>query len=449
MRSLRLAVRSFVTTRLREGRRFRRLLAELESHERWDRAAIERYHEAALARVFRWCEQTPYYADRINVWRAGARSAREALDRMPLLDKETLRTRNAEFRRRGWSARFVHAGYTSGTTGSPITCWRDSAAITFENAALWRLFRWAGVELADRRAILRGDLVVPAARREPPFWVRASRTTLLLSSYHLAPQFFGAYVDALRRFDPAAVQAYPSSIALLAAWLVERGETLPLKAVITSSETLLDTQRELIERAFRCPVIDYYGNAERTALLSRCERGAYHVMWDYAVTEFVPDETGEPEIVGTPLMNRAMPLLRYRTGDGVEISAGRDRCPCGRTFPVCGRPLGRRDVYIVTPDGRRIGRLDHVFKGLHHIREAQIVQTALDRVVVRVVPDAAFGEHDETLLLAQTGERLGPDVRVNIERVESIPRGPRGKFAAVVSELRGAPQTSPTFTGPA
>jgi hypothetical protein len=82
--------------------------------------------------------------------------------------------------------------------------------------------------------------------------------------------------------------------------------------------------------------------------------------------------------------------------------------------------------------------MDHVFKGLHHIREAQIVQTAVDCIVVRVAPDPGFGDADRDLLLRQTMERVGPNVACSIETVESLPRGPRGKVAAVVSGLRGS-----------
>jgi len=433
--SIALTLRGALTNVVREGASFRRVLADLESHQNYGQAEICKHQESALAEVFRWCRASRFYAAAFPAGDPPPGRALERLAAVTPLEKETLRRRNAEFRAGGLHGMFAHEGHTSGTTGTPIHCWRDGRAIVFENAALWRVFRWSGLALGDRRAVLRGDLVVPAARREPPYWARTAPHLLALSSYHLAPQNLPLYADALRRFAPAAIQAYPSSAALVASWFVERGETLPLKAVLTSSETLLDSQRELLEKAFRAPVIDYYGNAERTAMIARCEKGAYHVMWDYAVTEFLDGEEGGPEIVGTPLMNRAMPLLRYRSGDRVQHGPVGERCPCGRTFPVCGRPEGRRDVYILTPDGRRIGRMDHVFKGLEHIREAQIVQTAIDRIVLRIAPDPLFGEEHEKRLVRQTSERVGADVTVAVEIVEKIPRGPGGKFAAIVSEI--------------
>ncbi len=439
MNSLVLGARTWAQQAIREGAAFRRVLRELESHAAWTDAERRAAQNAALARIFAACRATPFYRDRLDGWFAtrsgGSAQPLELLDRVPPLDKQTLRAHNAAFRAAGVRGLLARSGYTSGTTGTPLRCYRDTAAITFEHAALWRIFRWGGLQLGDRRVLLRGDLVIPAEQREQPFWKLASSRILAMSSYHLTPESIPLYVEAIRQFGPAAIQAYPSSVALVAQWMVQHGESLPLKCVITSSETLLDAQREAIERAFACPVIDYYGNAERTALLARCERGAYHALTDYAVTEFLDQGDGTAEIVGTPLFNRTMPLLRYRSGDQVAIPAPADRCPCGRTFPVTLRPEGRRDVYVLTPDGRRIGRLDHIFKGLTAIREAQIVQPAVDRLVIRVVPDDDFGPVHETALIVHARERVGPDLSITVERVATLPRTSRGKLQAIVSEL--------------
>ena len=53
---------------------------------------------------------------------------------------------------------------------------------------------------------------------------------------------------------------------------------------------------------------------------------------------------------------------------------------------------GRADDVLVTPDGRQVGRLDPVFKGDLPVREAQIVQEAIDRIRVRYVPAPGFSE---------------------------------------------------------
>jgi phenylacetate-CoA ligase len=84
--------------------------------------------------------------------------------------------------------------------------------------------------------------------------------------------------------------------------------------------------------------------------------------------------------------------------------------------------------------------MDPVFKGGMPIREAQIVQVARDHIRVKVVPAKGFDRAWEADLRARVKDRLG-DMVVDVEQVWEIPRGPGGKFKAVVS-LMGRQGTS-------
>src|SRR5690606_38406780 len=126
---------------------------------------------------------------------------------------------------------------------------------------------------------------------------------------------------------------------------------------------------------------------------SECPEGGLHVDTEMCAVEIDPHEEGDGwvrgEILATGFANRAMPLLRYRTGDVATLRQGA-HCPCGRARPLIEGIDGRIEDYVVTPDGRRIGRLDHVFKDARFIQEAQIRQTAPDRLRILVVAPAGF-----------------------------------------------------------
>src|SRR5207245_8807816 len=163
---------------------------------------------------------------------------------------------------------------------------------------------------------------------------------------------------------------------------------------------------------------------------------------EYGITEFVANGSGETsglcEIVATGFTNLAMPLLRYRTGDYARIVQDA-ACSCGRAFPVVEEILGRRDDFVVTASGALAGRLDHVFKGLSDIVEAQIIQESDGKIRVLVVPGERFSVKMRQMIVENIRQRVG-ELPVAVEEVRQIPRGLNGKFRAVVSrKLRKEP----------
>jgi phenylacetate-CoA ligase len=425
--------RDWIRVQLRQSRAFRSSLAELGELDRLAPEALERHQGARLAgQIAHAVRHVPYY--RRLFLATGLRIADFAgpadLSRLPLLDKSVVKARPADFRseRRGLTFR----GHTSGTTGSPLIVHRDLDGIVREHAMIWRQRRWLGVEPGDPIAVLRGELVCPVDRHEPPFWrVDRSANELIVSSHHLANPHLDSLLAALRAFSPVALYAYPSAARELARLLAQNGRSMvPLKAVFTASETLT---------AVDAPVVDRYGNAERTLAGGHCERGGYHLWSDVTLPELLPDPTGDgrAELVGTPLYGHAMALFRYRTGDRAVPAVG-SPCPCGRAFPTVASIAGREDPVLLTRDGRPIGRLDHVWKGIRHVAAGQILQEADLTVRLRVVPEPGFSAHDRAQLLAQTQARLGSGLTIVIEELDRLPRTRAGKFLPVVSAVPAA-----------
>ena len=145
-----------------------------------------------------------------------------------------------------------------------------------------------------------------------------------------------------------------------------------------------------------------------------------------------PGEVGD--LVCTGLLNVAMPLVRYRVGDRGAIAAADMACSCGRTLPILASVEGRVDDVLYTRDGRRIGRLDPIFKTNLPVREAQIIQETLDRVRVRYVPAPGFTPGAGRSIVERLQARMGL-VHVVLEEVDEMPRTANGKFRAVISHV--------------
>lgn len=413
---------------------FHAALAELEEFRQ-----LQAYEQRAeqlrlLEEMLDEAEGAPRYAEALAATRR-IDNPMERLKRLPTVTKEEVRRAPRAFCTGRWG---VIPAHTSGTTGTPLRLWRDLYSVAREEAGFFRWYVDHGYVAHEVMGVLRGDIVVPARRIIPPFGVRdVIFNRYVFSSQHLADRTIPWYVRQLRESEVRTLAAYPSSAYVLAEYMRRSGmEPLKLKAVFLASETVLDWQRAVIEE-YVGPVHAQYGNAERVAWMTTCAAGCYHEDVQYGLVEYLPVGDGLFEIVATGLMNAAMPLLRYRTGDcAVEPFGLEQRCECGQPGPGCKQIIGRMDDLLITRDGRKIGRLDHVFKGVAHVIAAQIVQETRARVVINIVRDDEYTKADEEQIRAQFAARVGDDMEVRCEYVDVLPRGPGGKFRAVISHVK-------------
>lgn len=345
----------------------------------------------------------------------------------PIISKLDVKNNPKKYESKKCRKIFTNYNKTTGTTGSPLKIKQSLECCQIEEAFTYRQRKWAGYSIGDRHAWIRGDLIVPTRKTEPPYWCRDYfMNKLIMSSYHISSATSIKYIEELQRFDPVLIEAYPSSISALAKWLESENRVFKgksLKGIMTSSEVLTDEMKKLIEEQFGCQVYDWYGQSERVAAIGTCEKGSRHLLIDYSFVEV--DDNNNGEIIGTSFNNVVMPLMRYRTGDYIKMSS--EPCECGRIYPVVKKIYGRENKPIILSDGRKILFLDQVFRGITGLIESQIVQKTFEIFVVKIVTGTNFEEKSKKVIMENLRERLG-DVSIRIEICENIPRGKNGKY---------------------
>ncbi len=429
---------------LRYGEDYRRACAEISALETLSQLELEAYQSRQLEVLIRYAiEQAPYYAsnyadlknkiDKINV--------NNLKDFFPLLKKGVVRDNPEAFYAKQQGTRYTTIN-TSGSTGSPLSVLTTRASVSRNYAFFERFLNVHGVSHRDKSATFAGRMIIPSTQMAPPYWRHnIAQNTWLLSSYHLSDATCGAYIDFLNELGPLYIDSYPSAVATLARYINKHRiiHKIRPRIIVTSSESLTDEARQEIMQAFSCEVADQYGNAEMAGFIAQCQEGQYHANSLYGVVEVV-DKRGAPvppgtvgDLALTGFVNTSMPLIRYVIGDSAMLST--QHCACGSHFPVVKELLGRTDDLIILPDGRRIGRMDPLFKGIDGIVEAQIIQISVDHIEVHVVYSANCADKQGVGVMLKTAirGRLNAEINVEIKDVSSIKKGANGKFKSVVS----------------
>lgn len=184
-----------------------------------------------------------------------------------------------------------------------------------------------------------------------------------------------------------------------------------------------------------------YSTQENGYLALQCPvHEHYHVQSEAVLLE-VLNEAGEPcrpgevgQVVVTPLLNFAMPMIRYAVGDLAEVGPP---CDCGRGLPVLKRILGRVRDMLVYPDGRKGWPLlgDMYYTQIPDIRQFQVVQHAVDDIEIRVVTDQPLTPAEESQLGEWLHSRCGHAFPTRVTYHAEIPRGPSGKFHDFRNEM--------------
>jgi len=418
-------------------------LKEISVKDSWSKSQIYDFQNKKCEEMLDHAvKNVPYYREQWRkIWQVNPSKNHLKLSNWPILEKDTIRNNPDAFIADGIDKQKLTNIPTSGTSGKPMNFYFDQYTISYWYAIYeYRTRFWNGVTENDRWANVGGQLICDINSNTPPFWTWNSvMRQLYLSSYHITPQNIEHYLTALKKYKVEYLLGYVSSIYNLANEGLKQNLSLPkLKLVITTAEPLYEHQKQVIEKAFNCRAIQTYSSCEFVFGSNENREGQIYIWPEAGISE-IEDEQGQilPEgkgqLITTGFLNKAMPLIRYRLGDTVKINKG---ISGDKNFDYFEEIVGRTDDLVITADGKFVGRLDPVFKSDIKIKESQIIQEDVNLFTVRIVPDNGFSEADTDSIAKRLKDRVGQNVTINFDLVEQIPRGPNGKFKAVISKVK-------------
>lgn len=441
--------------RARFGPRFKEFRALAEEVESWSPARISEYQTSELRRVLTHAAaHSPFYSARFA--EAGFRPERlsdpSELRDCPVTTKADLAAHLHDMDCSGpKTSKRLHMT-TGGSTGTPVAFYLErGVSRPKEFAFLNAQWRRGGYFDGARTAVIRGHVVSDRSKGRIASY-DPTRNWLMLSSYHLTEERIPEYLEAIARFQPEILHAYPSSALLLADYLTRTGAEWPaqLRGVLAGSERLTAPQRRILEEAFGCRVYHWYGHAERAVLAGEGRRPGPLYFWPtYGYVEFgSPDANGLQEVIGTSFHNLVMPLIRYRTGDYVKVfRPGKDE-KSEYSWPAARSVEGREQEFLVTATGRRISLTsmnmhDHSFDGVCAL---QFFQREQGLAELRYVPAPNFDKSRLLRMERAIRHKTGDDLVLVLREVDRVERTAIGKARWLVSELaeRSLADTYPT-----
>lgn len=316
--------------------------------------------------------------------------------------------------------------FTSGSSGTPLEVMASNLSRRINYHYYQSALKEFDCAYRSRSTTLAGRVLYKAASADVARYDYFNRTQYL-SSYNISNKTIKGYIEALNQWKPDFIDSYPSALTEIISFARKHSlaVTFKPKVIITSSENLTSNNREMIETFFCCTVLDQYGCTEMS--VNAFSSGGYYFSDPrYSINEVEATFGESGPLICTSLINLVMPLIRYKIGDVVT--------------PINGNPYlfesidGRLDDVIVTPDGKRVGRIDPAFKGIQGIELAQVIQTDIDQIIIKVVlAEMSHQLFNSEILIQNMRERTSDRMNINVEIVEEIAKEKNGKFKSVVN----------------
>lgn len=417
-------------------------LKELLKTQFYPPERLQQIQLAKLRKMIRYAKQfVPYHSKALNKISPSKLCEIGDMARLPFTSKTSIKAHPEKFLS-GEQFRLLTKKTTGGSTGEPVTIWKTSEAMARELASTWRGYLWAGIDIGDRQGRFWGVPFGTADR------YRAKLTDFVTnrrrcSAFSFDEESLSRYTKMLSAFKPTYFYGYVSMITEYAEYFKKNAISPPfnLKCIIATSEVLTASHRNLLEYIFSTRVFNEYGCGELGSVAHECEMGSMHIMAENMIVEVMhgdrvcqPGEIGE--LVITELNNRAMPLIRYRTGDFGSLST--KQCACGRTLPIIEHIAGRAYDIIENKNGRMFHGefFMYIFEEAKRnnlgVGAFQVIQIDYDRLKIKIKPEPGYSEKTERLIRNRIANGFGGDVKIVFEKVNRIAREPSGKMRLIV-----------------
>jgi len=433
-----------IPEKIRYGSTFSNTTKILQDIEFQSKEQVESMIDEKFVKIVRYAyEHVPFYRryyDEYGVDISTIKSVKD-ISKLPFIDKNTVKQYADEMISDDVDKKRLIYVTTSGSTGDPVGFYQPQEMTMTEWAYTLHIWRRVGYRPDSSRLVLRGKKLHPGSKNSNYFY-DPLRRELSCNIFDMREETMEEYCKAIEKYKPEFIHGYMSAIFMLAKYIdLKRGKLKHhFKAILATSENIIQEQKEYVEKVFESRVFSFYGHSERLIIAGECEKSSsYHCEPSYGYCEILnedglPDKNGE--IVATGFLNYAMPLIRYKTGD--MAIADNECCECGRSTQIIKSVIGRwHQDMLVNRDGAYVSltAINIHSKEFDRVIRYKIIQDQVGKVLMKIQPSDSFSNSDIKAIKRLLEEKTNYKIEFKIEVVDNIPLLSNGKYRIVEQNL--------------
>jgi phenylacetate-CoA ligase len=367
----------------------------------------------------------------------------KSLGDFPVINKNIIRNELDNFLSVKFSKSKLHKVTTSGSTGTPFTVYHDQEKRTRHVADTIYFLEKAGYSVGQRLYYTR---VWNSINRKNPITAFLENVQMEEIA-ELTPSYTAGLIKRLENDRStktllAFASTYEALVANLNTLKITKVKA-DVSCIVSMSESLPAFAKKQLMDIFNCPVVSRYSNMENGFLGQeftgdtgqyQINSASYHIEI-LNLNEDVPVTMGQlGRIVVTDLFNKAMPLIRYDTGDiasMAELSRGSVK------EPVLSKIEGRIVDFIYSTKDTLLS--PHVITNsmwkYPDVRQFQFIQ--LNKVDYNLKLNIEpLTEKKEMELRADLMQYVGDDANISIDYVDDIPLLASGKRKKIINLMK-------------
>lgn len=366
---------------------------------------------------------------------------------LPVINKNHFMDEKFNYIPKMYSSKNLYVGKTSGSSGQALTFYKNKYAHAMDWALIFDRYGW--YELNNK---VEARFFGISSKANYKFKERFK--DLIMKRYRfslsdLSESGFESFIKILttKKFD--YLYGYTNTLLMFAKYLLSKKIMLKeinqsLKYCIVTAELLSGKSRRTLEKSFGLPIINEYGVSEIGIVGFDNPSGDMIFSDETLVADSVNIESSNYDnLIITNLNNRAMPFVKYNTGDLATIIHNSKK----NKNRIISNIIGRQNDMIHLSNGDKLPGFsivkpfdyflfENTHKFLEKIKEFIFRQNKSKEIILDLVIVDELDKNEIEIIRQFLLSELKNKVEVKINIVDKIKRHESGKLKQFISDIK-------------